>query len=292
MVTKQDIYSKIIETCPIKGQDIAIMQALRYVDMGLPILFYGPPGCGKTTLSEHILKAVSGKDGYLKIEATEGMTEYQLVGGFHPLALSGSAKLSSKYVYKEGVVTRAIQGKKNLLIDEFTRAPTSAYAGLFLLLSTGELPLEYKEELLEKPEDWVLVVTANIGDEGTFRVSSALKRRFIPIYIGYPSRAVEKQVLTSRAENCPDDVIELILDFGEATRRLQAEERALPHGLSTDGAIKMAMYCGATIEEGFDAKSAFLDAAFQQAIVIADETDEVSVQTVQEVGVKLSRKLR
>jgi len=72
---------------------------------------------------------------------------------------------------------------------------------------------------------------------------------------------------------------------------LESEERALPNGLSTDGAIKMARYCAVTIEEGFDAKSAFLDAAFQQSIVIADETDEVSVQTVQEVAVKMSRKL-
>lgn len=292
MVSRQDVYSKIIESCPIKGQDIAIMQSLRYVDMGLPILFYGPPGCGKTTLAEHILKSIGSKNSYLKIEATEGMTEYQLVGGFHPLALSGSAKLSSKYVFKEGVVTRAIKGKKNLLIDEFTRAPTSAYAGLFLLLSTGELPIEYSEEVLGKPEDWTLIVTANIGDEGTFRVSSALKRRFIPIYIGYPSRAVEKGVLLERAPDCPDNLIKAILDFGEETRRLQSEERALPNGLSTDGAIKMARYCAATVKEGFDAKSAFLDAAFQQAIVVADETDEVSVQTVQEVAVKMSRRIK
>ena len=214
MVSKQDIYSKIIETCPIKGQDIAIMQSLRYLDMGLPILFYGPPGCGKTSLAEHILKSVSHKSSYLKIEATEGMTEYQLVGGFHPLALSGSAKLSSQYVFKEGVVTRALKAGKNLLIDEFTRAPSSAYAGLFLLLSTGELPVEYEEEVVKKPEDWVLIVTANIGDEGTFRLSSALKRRFIPIFIGYPPRKVEKTVLMSRASDCPEKVIDVILDFG------------------------------------------------------------------------------
>jgi MoxR-like ATPase len=284
---KTEDYMKVIETSEIKGHEEEIMQTLRYIKLGMPILFYGPPGNGKTTLAEHILTSIGWEESFLKIEATEGMTEYQVVGGFHPLSLSGN----KQFVYKDGVVTRALMQKKNLLIDEFTRAPTSAYSGLFLLLSRGYLPLEYKEKVLKKSDDWVVIATANIGDEGTFRVSAALKRRFIPVYIGYPSRTVEEVIARKKAPGLGKDVLNAILDFAEETRRVWKEEKALPQGLSTDGIIKMARYCEIAISEGIDSKSAFLDSAFQQAIIVADETDEISVQLVHEIALKCAEKI-
>jgi len=39
-----DDYLKILETCPIKGHDDAIIRALRYIDLGYPVMLYGPPG--------------------------------------------------------------------------------------------------------------------------------------------------------------------------------------------------------------------------------------------------------
>ena len=45
---KRDDIIKIIETCQIKGQDEAIIRALMYVNLGYPIMLYGPPGNGKT----------------------------------------------------------------------------------------------------------------------------------------------------------------------------------------------------------------------------------------------------
>ncbi|MEM4390067.1 MAG: MoxR family ATPase [Candidatus Micrarchaeia archaeon] len=285
-ITRAD-YERIIETCEIKGQDEVIIKALRYIRMGYPIMLYGPPGNGKTTLAEHLLKEVGGgEDSYLKIEATEGMTEYQLIGGFHPLALAKGEK-----VFKEGVVTRALREGKNLLIDEFTRAPTSAYSGLFLLLSRGKLPLEHEETELVMPKGWVLITTANLGDEGTFKISTALKRRFIPIFMDYPPRAVERAVLVERSGLTNKKVLEAILTLAEETRRVAREEKALPQGLSPDSTIKMARYCELALREGVGPKTAFLDAAFQQAIVVADEQDEISINTVKEIALDIAETL-
>jgi len=58
--------------------------------------------------------------------------------------MSGNSALAEQFVYKHGIVTRAIFDHKNLLIDELTRAPSSAYSGLFMLLLLGKLPLEYR----------------------------------------------------------------------------------------------------------------------------------------------------
>jgi len=144
MLTTGD-YLKILETCAIKGHDDAIIRALRYIDHGYPIMLYGPPGNGKTTIAEHLLTYIGGgKDTFYEIEGTEGMNKYHIIGGFHPLSMSGNSALAEQFVYKHGIVTRAIFDHKNLLIAEFTRAPSSAYSGLFMLLSLGKLPLKYR----------------------------------------------------------------------------------------------------------------------------------------------------
>ena len=219
------------------------------------------------------------------------MTEYHTIGGFHPLSMSGNPELSRKFIYKDGVITRALQEKKNLLIDEFNRAPTTAYSGLFMLLSTGLLPVEHSETVLKKPEDWVIIVTANLGDEGTFKMSAALKRRFIPIFIGYINRFTEEKVVRAYAPKLDEKIVKAILDFAEETRRLWQEEKALPQGLSTDGVIKMTRYCDLSISEGLDGKTAFTDAAMHQGIVIADETDYASIQTINELALKIASRL-
>ena len=282
-------YAKIIEASEIKGQDNAYLKSLRYIKLGYPILLFGPPGCGKTSIARHILGSLNR--GYLEIEATEGMTEYQIVGGFHPLSMSSDPETAEKFLYKDGIVARAIQEDKNLLIDEFTRAPSSAYSGIFLLLSHGRLVLEHKGTVLKKPDDWVVITTANFGDEGTYRISSALKRRFIPVHVGYPERYVEEIILQKKVPNLSSTVIEMILNFAKETRRMWREENTLPQGISTDGVIKMARYCDLLISEGVDEKTAFSDTAYHQGMVIADETDILSIQLVNELALKLASKL-
>ncbi len=232
-----------------------------------------------------------GEDSYLKVEASEGMTEYHMIGGFHPLAMSGNPELAEKFTYKEGAVTRALKSGRNLLIDEFTRAPSSAYSGLFMLLSTGSLPLEFQETVLKKTNNWIILTTANFGDEGTFKLSAALKRRFMPIYVGYASRATERNVIQKITPLLPDEILEAILEFAEETREAWKKDRSLPQGLSTDGVIKMSRYCDLSIKQGSDVKQTFTDAALHQGIIIADETDQYSIKLVQEIALSIGNKL-
>jgi MoxR-like ATPase len=291
MLTTED-YLRILESCEIKGQDESILRALRYIELGYPIMFYGPPGNGKTSIGEHILGMMGGgEDSYLKVEASEGMTEYHMIGGFHPLAMSGNPELAEKFTYKEGAVTRALKSGRNLLIDEFTRAPSSAYSGLFMLLSTGSLPLEFQETVLKKTNNWIILATANFGDEGTFKLSAALKRRFMPIYVGYASRATERNVIQKITPLLPDEILEAILEFAEETREAWKKDRSLPQGLSTDGVIKMSRYCDLSIKQGSDVKQTFTDAALHQGIIIADETDQYSIKLVQEIALSIGNKL-
>lgn len=283
-----DDYLEILETCTIKGHDDAIVRALRYIDLGYPIMLYGPPGNGKTTIAEHLLAHLGGgRETFYKIEGTEGMSEYQIIGGFHPLSMSGNPELAERFVYKHGIVARAILDHRNLLIDEFTRAPSSAYSGLFLLLSLDTLPLEYEERTLVKPDDWILIATANFGDEGTYRLSNALKRRFVPIDISYPSSSTERSLLASITPGIDEKVVDAILTFAEETRAIWKKDRGIPQGLSTDGVIRMARYCELSMKQGSDRVSAFMDAAFHQGTIIADETDPHSLHRVQELVISI-----
>lgn len=286
LLTRDD-YVKIIETCNIKGQDDAILKALRYINLGYPVMLYGPAGNGKSSIASHILNYFDRE--YIKVEATEGMTEYHVIGGFHPLSMSGDSQMAREFMYKDGFVARAIQENKNLFIDEFTRAPSSAYSGLFLLLSLGEVPLEYRETVLQMPENWVLLTTANFGDDGTFKLSNALKRRFIPIMVGYPKRSTEEHLIRGITPDLPTGVTNAILDFTEKTREYWQKDKTLPQGLSTDGVIKMARYSELSIKEGADNVTSFTDAAMHQGVIIADETDQMSLQIVQELALEIAK---
>ncbi|MBM3228940.1 MoxR family ATPase [Candidatus Parvarchaeota archaeon] len=279
-------FGMILENCPIKGHENELMKIIRYMRLGLPVLIYGPPGNGKTTMARYVL-GVLGKE-FLEFEATEGTSEYHLVGGYHPLSLSG--RLDAK-LYKEGVVTRALKQNKNLLIDEFTRAPTSAYSGLFMLLSLGSLPLEHEEVVVTKPEGWLVVATANIGDEGTYKISSALKRRFMPIYLGYPDTEVEKKVVMEKS-GLDEQKISYIMEFASLTRNAAEVEKTLQQGLSTDSEIKMALYIREALADGIDFESAFVDAAFQHSMIIADETDEIAISLVKDFALKVAEGIK
>lgn len=284
-------YLEILDTCPIRGQDEAILRTLRYIHLGYPVMLYGPPGNGKTTIADHVLESLGGPDSYYRFEATEATTEYQTLGGFHPLSMSGNPELAEEYVYKDGVVARAVREEKNLLIDEFTRAPSTAYSGLFMLLSHGRLNLEHREETLERPDDWVVITTSNFGDEGTFKLSAALKRRFVPIHVGYTSRSTEEKLLEETTPDLDDRVTQAILDFAENTREAWKSDRGLPQGLSTDGVIRMARYCELSIKQGSDLRGAFIDAALHQALVIADEMDQRSVQLARSLALDIGKQL-
>jgi hypothetical protein len=53
----------------------------------------------------------------------------------------------------------------------------------------------------------------------------------------------------------------------------------------------MTRYCDLSISEGLDGKTAFTDAAMHQGIVIADETDYASIQTINELALKIASRL-
>jgi len=53
----------------------------------------------------------------------------------------------------------------------------------------------------------------------------------------------------------------------------------------------MARYCDLSIKQGSDIKHTFTDAAMHQGIVIADETDQYSINLVQEIALAIGNKL-
>ena len=181
-------------------------------------MLIGPPGTGKTELAACLCSSLAVP--YDIVTATAEWSAFTTVGGYFPTLSSEGGAQDEMLDFLPGVVTRAFQTGRWLVIDELNRADIDkAFGELFTVLSKRSIRLPYKKRegdqirdvvigassssdpahVIDVPSNWRLIGTMNTFDKASlFQMSFAFMRRFAFIDVPVPNPENYKKLLEQR----------------------------------------------------------------------------------------------
>ena len=247
MKSIEEIKNELKEVGYFANDEIA--QAVRAaLVLEKPLLVEGPPGVGKTAIA-HALAKLSGVS-LLRVQCYEGIDSTQLLYDYnytkqllmismvkdriHSKIAKQSIRKAVETLDKEDVfwgehflikrpILQAIcpEDKKRqvLLIDEVDKTEKDAEALLLEVLSeyTISIPEYGTVQASVKP---IVVLTSNRVRE----ITEALRRRCVYLFIDYPSREIEKAIVSLHMPNADQTYVERVIDTVQKIRELPLKQ--------------------------------------------------------------------
>lgn len=223
----------------------------------LPLLLKGPTGCGKTRFVAHMaarcglpLHTVSCHDDLTAADLTG---RYLLKGG--------------DTVWTDGPLTRAVRDGGVCYLDEVVEARKDVAVVLHPLTDDRRiLPLDRTGELLQAPENFMLVVSYNPGYQNLLKsLKPSTRQRFVAIEFDFPPEEAEVAVVV-RESGLPAERCRMLVRLGRRLRGLKGQD--LEEGVST----RLLVYCATLMADGLS-----LDEAVTAAL-IEPLTDDAEVK--------------
>jgi MoxR-like ATPase len=190
------------------------------------VIFYGPPGAGKTYVALKLAEALGGgAEEVTSVEVVQFHPSYayeDFVEGFRPTE-DGTFKLRRGKLLS--IADRAIQNpdkKFFLIIDEINRGNVAKVFGeMYFLLEyrDRDIQLQYSDEPFRMPENLYFIGTMNSADRSIGLIDSALRRRFHFVSF-YPTEDVMKNLLRDWLEKNAPSVSWIATAVDNANREL------------------------------------------------------------------------
>lgn len=200
---------------PMLGDAIALAHA------GLPILFVGPAGSGKTTAAAQLAESLARPFTFNSMSA--GVTESHLLGRVLPDA-------SGNWTFQESPFVRAYRTGGVHLFDEIDAADPNLLVILNAALANGHMSVPFAQvEPIARHADFVAVAAANTFGRGADRqyvgrsaLDAATLDRFSvsTLFIDY-DRALERRL----AESIAPDAASTLLAWAWGVRESIADQK-------------------------------------------------------------------
>lgn len=223
----------------------------------LPLLLKGPTGCGKTRFVTHM--AAQLQRPLFTVSCHDDLTAADLTGRY--LIKGGET------VWVDGPLTRAVREGGICYLDEIVEARKDVTVVLHPLTDDRRmLPLERTNELLQAPDNFMLVISYNPGYQNILKsLKPSTRQRFIALSFNFPPPEIELDILT-RESGLARERCTALINLATQLRRLKDID--LEESVST----RLLVYCATLMAAGLEP----LQAA--QAALIEPLSDEPEVQ--------------
>ncbi|NHJ86111.1 MAG: MoxR family ATPase [Asgard group archaeon] len=216
----------------IIGRTNELMKALAAKAAGRHILLEGPVGVGKTEMA-HALAAYLNTE-FVRFDGDERYHPDKLVGHFDPPVVLEKGYSFESFV--SGPLILAMQEGAILFANEINRCPESTQNVLLSAMDEGRIVIPKLGEITAKDGFFIIATQNPVEFIATTPLGEAIKDRFVWIRLDYQSESEEKQIVSAKVKDAPQDII----DYSVLIVRETRNTTKLRRGASIRGAIDLA----------------------------------------------------